>query len=140
VLDQQGIDQLGKAASGLARTYGKAVEIRLVRLHYPFLDTTILSEYCALNSVDYSFDQIAQQLAETARRQSAGNSRSVTAKNEGKSYFTNLRIRIAGLSLEPQATTLSSVRPDRDTLTANDISMYTTKSKQGSFTVRTWVS
>ena len=46
----------------VARLFGTQVELRLVRLQYPYLDSAILAQYIALNAGNYNFLRMQKML------------------------------------------------------------------------------
>jgi len=58
-LSDSTINSLGEALSKLLQ---RPVELRLVRLHYPYLNSYILAQYVAINTKKYNFTRIQRAI------------------------------------------------------------------------------
>ncbi len=60
------LSSVGKVQLFKNKTLGKEkvldVEVRLIRIHYPYLDSTILAHYIALNAGKYNFNRLQKML------------------------------------------------------------------------------
>lgn len=54
--------QTNALGMAVARLFGTQVELRLVRLQYPYLDSAILAQYIALNAGNYNFLRMQKML------------------------------------------------------------------------------
>ena len=51
-------DKINALGVTLTQLFNKTVEIRLIRLQYPYLDSSILAQYLAINAGKYNFTRM----------------------------------------------------------------------------------
>jgi len=143
----------------LSRFYGKPVELRPIRIHYPYLNSYILAQYIALNIKAGNFNKISRNLfkkAKLVKNNSITNSKTSTAiKNFisyspvllNPQYLTGIKIQISGrLSMRKAASRTRVVRKSTGSLGLNsyntliDANKFSFKSKNGAATVKVWLS
>lgn len=128
-------ETLGLALSHLCK--GAAVEVRLVQLRYPYLDSCILGQYLAFNAGKYNFLRMKKKLFKKAR---------LTSANDLPYSLTGVKMELAG-----RLTTQRSI-PRKTVLNAHkgsfnvnneeslNLSHYTSKNKVGAYTMKVWLS
>lgn len=117
------VNSLGEV---LSKLYKRPVELRLVRLHYPYLNSFILAQYIAMNTRKYNFKAIMNSLFSAVRESvmATGSSASLP------SQIVGLKVKISGRlatqrSVPRQTTqtaqigTFSSSRPSPKGVGAN---------------------
>jgi ribosomal protein S3 len=140
----------------LSNLYGKPVELRPVRIHYPYLNSFILAQYIALNIKRGKFNMITRNLFKKAKLvKSSTNNVMVSIKYLIKysstrfnpQYLSGIKIVISGrLSQRKAASRTRIVRKSMGTLSLNssnsliDANKFTFKGKNGSSTVKVWLS
>jgi hypothetical protein len=135
-LNNSSINSLGEV---LGKVFKQPVELRLVRLHYPYLNSYILAQYIAINTAKYNFTRIQRAIF--------GSNLDGTLP----SYITGMKIRISG-----RLTTQRSV-PRQTEQTAQigsfssshipanksgiiEYAAFSTKNQKGAFTIKVWIS
>jgi hypothetical protein len=144
-LNNSSINSLGEV---LGKVFKQPVELRLVRLHYPYLNSYILAQYIAINTAKYNFTRIQRAIF------GALQFPLLTGSNlDGTlpSYITGMKIRISG-----RLTTQRSV-PRQTEQTAQigsfssshipanksgiiEYAAFSTKNQKGAFTIKVWIS
>lgn len=143
-LSSNSVNSLGEV---LSKLFGQPVELRLVRLHYPYLNSHILAQYIAINSSKYNFTRIQRAIfsaVKSVRVDGATNETLLPA------YITGIKITISGrLATErsvPRQTektvqigtfSNSSLRSGKGII---ESASFTSKNKKGAFTVKVWIS
>lgn len=152
-LNNSSINSLGEVL-GKVFAEGQPVELRLVRLHYPYLNSYILAQYIAINTAKYNFTRI--QRAIFGALQFPLLTVSLKGSNLDStlpSYITGMKIRISG-----RLTTQRSV-PRQTEQTAQigsfssshipanskasgitEFAAFSTKNQKGAFTIKVWIS
>lgn len=156
--------------SVLAKLFGYPVELRLVRLHYPYLNSHILAQYVAINTKKYNFTRIQRAIfgalllprpksiaSEHLLRLNEGNgTTSLLTTRSLPSHITGIMIRISGRLVTqrsiPRQTvqtahigTFSHSKGAASNLGKNiknviESASLTCKNKKGAFTVKVWIS
>lgn len=138
----------------LSRFYGKPVELKPVRIHYPYLNSYILAQYIGLNIRAGKFNKIIQNLFKKIKLIKNNNPTSNNLKDLiryssemlNPYYLTGLKIVISGrLSQRKAASRTRIVTKSIGTLklgsfSSIDASKYTFTGKNGSITVKVWLS
>ena len=141
----------------LSNLYGKPVELRPVRIHYPYLNSNILAQYIALNIKRGKFNMITRNLFKKAKLVKPSNIKSnidniknlikYSSTRFNPQYLSGIKIVISGrLSQRKAASRTSIVRKSIGTLSLNssnsliDASKFTFKGKNGAATVKVWLS
>lgn len=141
----------------LSRFYGKPVELRPVRIHYPYLNSYILAQYLALNIKAGNFNKISRNLFKKAKLVKNNNITSTKTNIKdlikyssamlNPHYLTGIKIQISGrLSMRKAASRTRVVRKSSGTLSLNshntliDANKFSFKTKNGAATVKVWLS
>jgi len=139
----------------LSNLYGKPVEIRPVRIHYPYLNSYILAQYMALNIKAGNFNKLIRNLFKRAKL--VENNNSISSKYtdliryssliNSPHYLTGLKVQISGrLSQRKAASRTRVVRKSIGTLrlgsftSSIDASKFNFTGKNGAVTVKVWLS
>jgi ribosomal protein S3 len=143
----------------LSSLYGKPVEIRPVRIHYPYLNSYILAQYIALNIKAGRFNMVSRNLFKKAKlvknnyittnksRNSFNNFIKYSQNFLNPQYITGIKLQISGrLSNRKAASRTRVVRKSIGTLSLNsnnsliDANKFSFKGKNGAITVKVWIS
>jgi len=106
-LSNSTVNSLGNA---LTKLFGLRVELRLVRLHYPYLNSYILAQYVAINTKKYNFTRIQRAIFGALRLprpksivlnhlstlEEGNGSNSLLENRLLPSHITGIMIRISG--------------------------------------------
>jgi ribosomal protein S3 len=153
------VNSLGEV---LSKLYKRPVELRLVRLHYPYLNSFILAQYIAMNTRKYNFKAIMNSLFSAVRESvmATGSSASLP------SQIVGLKVKISGRlatqrSVPRQTTQTAQIGTFSSSVVENKANMasdsqepvlpptgggvvehaaFTSKNKKGAFTVKVWIS
>lgn len=141
-LNNNSINSLGEV---LGKVFKQAVELRFVRLHYPYLNSYILAQYIAINTAKYNFTRIQRAIFGALQFPVIKGS-NLSSDGALPSYITGMKIRISG-----RLTTQRSV-PRQTVQTAQigsfsssekgiiESASFSTKNQKGAFTVKVWIS
>lgn len=139
----------------LSRLYGKSVELRPVRVHYPYLNSYILAQYIAHNIQAGNFNKLMQLLFKKVKLIGNNNSTSTNFRDliryssdlKGPQNLTGLKIQVSGrLSQRRAASRTKIVKKSIGTLNLSsfnssiDSSKYAFTGKNGSICVKVWIS
>lgn len=141
----------------LSNLYGKPVELRPVRIHYPYLNSYILAQYIALNIKKGKFNMITRNLFKKAKLIKPSNIKNninnikdlikYSSTRFNPQYLSGIKIVISGrLSQRKAASRTSIVRRSIGTLSLNssnsliDANKFTFKGKNGAATVKIWLA
>jgi hypothetical protein len=146
-LNNSSINSLGEV---LGKVFKQPVELRLVRLHYPYLNSYILAQYIAINTAKYNFTRIQRAIF------GALQFPLLTGSNlDGTlpSYITGMKIRISGrLTTQrsvprqtEQTAQIGSFSSSHIPGTSNlsgviEFASFSTKNQKGAFTIKVWIS
>jgi ribosomal protein S3 len=140
IINNNTINNLGETLSSI---FKKSVELQLIKLNNPYLDSYILAQYIALNTQDYTLVQIMRRVFNSVLLNS------MFIKNVTSllpSHIIGIKVQVSGrLSMEPsrprqtvQTMQIGSFSKSNNSLV--DSAMFTTKNKKGAFTVKVWIS
>lgn len=153
-LDSSTINSLGEV---LSKLYKCPVELRLVRLHYPYLNSYILAQFVAMNTRKYNFKAIMNSLF-SAVRESVIATGSTTSL---PSQIVGLKVKISGRlatqrSVPRQTVQTAQIGSFSSSVIQNnafsvqetgakaegvvEFAAFTSKNKKGAFTVKVWIS
>src|SRR5690554_1949695 len=139
----------------LSAFYGKPVELRPVRIHYPYLNSYILAQYMAINIKAGKYFKLMRNLFKRVRLVKDNNSTPTNFRElikyssilNGPQYLTGLKIRISGrLSQRRAASRTKIVSKSAGTLRLSsfsssiDANKYSFTGKNGSLTIKVWLS
>ena len=162
-LNNSTINSLGEV---LSKLYKSPVELRLVRLHYPYLNSYILAQYIAMNTRKYNLKAITNSLFTRVQLSGPDSTPLLPAQILG------LKVKISGRlttqrsvprqtvqtvqigSFSSSAIALSSSSLATREMGGGQVSKpgaayaegvveyaaYTSKNKKGAFTVKVWIS
>lgn len=141
-IDNVGINGLGNA---LTRCWKCPIELRLIHVNHPVLDSSILAQYLSANSHKYSFNRLFDILKANLPTVVAQGSVDETTVNP-TSHITGVRIKLSGRLTTQRAGPRQTVKANRlgssakESYGITDFSQYTSKNKLGAFTVKIWVN
>lgn len=148
------VNSLGEILSEL---YKRPVELRLVRLHYPYLNSFILAQYIAMNTRKYNFKAIMNSLFSAVRESVVATGSSASLPSQ----IVGLKVKISGRlatqrSVPRQTTQTAQMGTFSSSVVENKANMasdsqepvqgvvehaaFTSKNKKGAFTVKVWIS
>lgn len=151
-LNNSSINSLGQV---LSKLFKQPVELRFVRLHYPYLDSYILAQYIAINTAKYNFTRIQRAIFGALQFPVLKASEAPVATEDTTlpSYITGMKIRISGrLTTQrsvprqtvqtAQVGSFSSSHIPSNSKASGIISSasFSTKNQKGAFTVKVWIS
>jgi hypothetical protein len=141
-LNSNTVNNLGEALSSI---FGRPVELRLVKLHYPYLDSNILAQYIAMNTQDYTLAQIVRRVFGSISPVKNTDSAEALA-SELPSHIVGIKVRVSGRLMMERSRPRQTVQTmqigsfAKDNLALVDSASFTTKNKKGAFTVKVWIS
>lgn len=141
-LNNNTINNLGNV---LSKLFGRPVELRLTKLHYPYLDSYILAQYIALNTLNSTFVTIQDILFDKASIVKTTESAKVLA-SELPSQIVGIKIRVSGRLVTERSKPRQTVQTAqigsfaKDNKALVDAASFSTKNKKGAFTVKVWIS
>lgn len=124
------------------------VELRIVRLHQPYLNSYILAQYLAVNASKYGFARLRQSLFSSIRLITASNlaslSKGVVTNGPNTSSIIGVKVQLSGLLTTqrnaPRKTVSTvSVGTFHGDNTTVDYASSTSKSNLGAYTVKVWL-
>lgn len=138
-LSNNSVNSLGDV---LSKIFKRPVEVRLVRLYYPYLNSHILAQYIAINSRKYNFTRIQRAIFGAVPLAKVDGD--IFNNTSLPAYITGIKITISG-----RLTTQKSV-PRQTEQSAQigtfskgkniiEYSAFTSKNKKGAFTVKVWI-
>ena len=151
-LNNGSINSLGQV---LSKLFKQPVELRFVRLHYPYLDSYILAQYIAINTAKYNFTRIQRAIFGALQFPvlKASDTSVLSEDSALPSYITGMKIRISGrLTTQrsvprqtvqtAQVGSFSSSHIPANSKASGIISSasFSTKNQKGAFTVKVWIS
>jgi hypothetical protein len=132
-------DKLQSLCLNLSKIYKKPVELELDRLHYPYYDSTILSNMIGLISNIVKLRFIIKNLFKIAKIKKSNNI--INKYSIIPSYLSGFKIRVAGRLLTQRVVPRLTVKTiQRGTLARGkaqfvDSARFTNKNKRGSFSI-----
>lgn len=154
-LNNNTVNNLGEALSKLfsstnpasfsEKNAKKAVELRLVKLHYPYLNSYILAQYIASNVQNYKLAKILRRLFSYVAP--VKNTLSPEALSSMlPSHIVGLKVRVSGRLTTERSRPRQTVQTaeigsfSKSNLSLVDTDSFTTSNKKGAFTVKVWIS
>lgn len=121
------------------KTLQKPVELRFIRLQYPYLDSLILSQYLALNAGKYNFLRMKKRLF-----QKVGTGNIDGLDNHLPSLSTGVKVELSGrLTTQRSIPRKTVTNAHKGSFTVSkkldaslSLSQYTAKNKFGSYTLK----
>lgn len=149
-LNNSTINSLGEV---LSKLYKSPVELRLVRLHYPYLNSYILAQYIAMNTRKYNLKAITNSLFTRVQLSGSDSTPLLPAQILG------LKVKISGrlttqrsvprqtvqtvqIGSFSSSTVAQSAGKSGATQAVGTVeyAAYSSKNKKGAFTVKVWIS
>lgn len=142
------VNNLGETLSTL---FGQPVELRLVKLHYPYLNSYILAQYIALNTQEYTLVQIVRRIF-GSMSPVKGTSDTLAALSSDMSSPASLgavvgiKVRVSGRLVTERSRPRQTVQTAqigsfaKGNMSLVDSASFTSKNKKGAFTVKVWIS
>jgi hypothetical protein len=159
-LNNNTVNNLGEALSGLFSNFSSSVsseknlqkeksrrkvELRLVKLHYPYLNSYILAQHIASSVQNYKLVKILQDLFSSVAP--VKNTLSLNALSSAlPSHIVGLKVRVSGRLITERSRPRKTVQTaqigsfSKSNLSLVDNASYTTNNKKGAFTVKVWIS
>lgn len=141
-LNNNTVNNLGEVLSGL---FGRVVELRLVKLHYPYLNSYILAQHIALNAQNHKLVKILRRLFGYVAPVKNTLSLEVLASTL-PSHIVGLKVRVSGRLITERSRPRQTVQTaqigsfSKSNLSLVDSACYTSSNKKGAFTVKVWIS
>lgn len=137
ILTEAKINALGVAITRLFNQ-GKSpvvVEVRLIRIQYPYLDSSILAQYLALNAGKYNFTRMQKMIFRKVPTISMGT---VLPADALPSHLTGVKLELAGRLTTQRSIPRKTVENGHtgSLNTSLDFSQYASKNKLNSFTMK----
>jgi ribosomal protein S3 len=147
-LNSNTVNNLGKK---LTMIFGKTVEMRLVKQHYPYLDSYILAQYIAINTQDYKLEQIIRRIfSSSAPTRVFSREEKIelpyTPVNNLPSHIVGIKVKVSGRLIMERSRPRQTVQTmeigtfSKINLAIVDSASFTSKNKKGAFTVKVWIS
>ena len=124
---------------------GCRVELRLIRIQYPYLDSSILAEYIALNAGKYNFFKMQKMVFKKAP---TVKTEGTMTKEKTPNLLTGIKLELSG-RLTTQHSTPRKTVENQHTGTLNkgykfadskkdslNLNQYASKNKKGAYTVK----
>lgn len=141
-LNHNTVNNLGEVLSSL---FKQQVELRLVKLHYPYLNSFILAQYIAINTQDYTLVQIVRQVFGSISP--VKNTQSLNSlASQLPSHIIGIKVRVSGRLMMERSRPRQTVQTaqvgsfTKNNFTLVDYASFTTKNKKGAFTVKVWIT
>lgn len=141
-LNNNTVNNLGETLSSL---FERPVEVRLVKLHYPYVNSYILAQYIALNTQDYTLVQIVRRIFGSMSPVKSISDISTLSSNV-PSHIVGIKVRVSGRLATERSRPRQTVQTAqigsfaKGNLSLVDNASFTTKNKKGAFTVKVWIS
>lgn len=141
-LNTNTINNLGDV---LSKVFGRPVELRLVKLYYPYLNRYILAQYIALVTDQNKFSRIMLKLL---GKVSIVNDIKAprTLASDLPSQIIGIKVQVSGRLVSERSRPRSTVQTAQigsfvnDKLSLIDYASFNTKNAKGAFTVKVWIS
>lgn len=141
-LNNNTVNNLGE---GLSLIFQRQVELRLLKLHYPYLNSFILAQYIAMNTQDYTLVQIVRQVFGSISP--VKNTQSLNSLvSQLPSHIIGIKVRVSGRLMMERSRPRQTVQTAqvgsfaKDNFALVDNASFTTKNKKGAFTVKVWIT
>lgn len=149
-LSNSTINSLGEV---LSKLFKRPVELRLVRVHYPYMNSYILAQYVAINTKRYNFTRIQRAIfaaLQVVNQRTLFTSSVPSSDNALPAYITGVKIRVSGRlvterSVPRQTVQTAQIGSFSDPSNGQEKNViesasFTSKNKKGAFTVKVWIS
>lgn len=155
-LNNSTINSLGEV---LSKLYKSPVELRLVRLHYPYLNSYILAQYIAMNTRKYNLKAITNSLFTRVQLSSFPLGENTDSTPLLPAQILGLKVKISGRLTTQRSVPRQTVQTVQiGSFSSSAIAQaagkvgaayaegiveyaaFTSKNKKGAFTVKVWIS
>lgn len=150
-LSNSTINSLGEL---LSKLFKRPVELRLVRVYYPYMNSYILAQYVAINTSRYNFTRITRAIfgaLQVVNPRTLFTSDVTNSATSLPAYITGVKIRLSGRlatqrSVPRQTVQEAQVGSFSDPAVGGkekavvEMASFTSKNKKGAFTVKVWIS
>lgn len=142
-LNNNTVNNLGET---LSKIFGKPVELRLVKLHYPYLNGYILAQYIALNTQDYTLVQILRRIFGSMSPVKGTSDITTALSTDMPSNIVGIKVRVSGRLATERSRPRQTVQTAqigsfaKGNMSLVDNASFTSKNKKGAFTVKVWIS
>jgi hypothetical protein len=132
-------------SNALTLCWNRPIELRLVRINYSILDSSIFDQYLAFNSNIYSSSRLFKMIKKNLPFVVSQDSVSINSIDT-VSHITGVDIRLSGRLATQRSAPRKTLRTIRLGSSAkgihgmDDYSKYTSKNKLGAFTMKVWIS
>lgn len=139
------VNTINSLGERLSQVFGRPVELRLVRLHYPYLNSYILAQYIAHNTNEYNFVRIQRAILSKVSVTQDINS-SEASSSELPLHIVGIKVRISGRLMTERSRPRQTVQTFalgsfvKDNQSLVDTAQFSDKNKKGAFTVKVWIS
>jgi ribosomal protein S3 len=141
-LNNNTVNNLGDT---LSKLFKRPVEIRLVKLHYPYLNSYILAQYIACNAQNYKLVQIVRRVFSFVAP--VKNTQSIEALASAlPSHIVGIKVEVSGRLVTERSRPRQTVQTaqigsfSKSNISLVDKRSYTTKNKKGALTIKVWIS
>lgn len=142
-LNNNTVNNLGETLSTI---FGRPVELRLVKLHYPYLNSYILAQYIALNTQEYTLVQIVRRIFGSMSPVKGTSDILGALSSDMPSHIVGIKVRVSGRLVTERSRPRQTVQTAqigsfaKGNLSLVDSASFTSKNKKGAFTVKVWIS
>lgn len=139
------VNTINSLGERLSQVFGRPVELRLVRLHYPYLNSYILAQYIAHNTNEYNFVRIQRAILSKVSVTQDINSIEASS-SELPLHIVGIKVRISGRLMTERSRPRQTVQTFalgsfvKDNQSLVDTAQFSDKNKKGAFTVKVWIS
>ena len=141
-LNNNTVNNLGDVLSTL---FKRPVELRFIKLHYPYLNSYILAQYIASNTENYKLPQIVRRVFSYVGP--VKNTQFIeTLASVLPSHIVGIKVRVSGRLVKERSRPRETVQTaeigsfSKTNLSLVDKASFTTKNKKGAFTIKVWIS
>ena len=128
----------------------KTLELRFIRLQHPYLNSSILSQYLAINASKYNFNRLQNILlcAVPIVKSNVQDKTNILSQNSNR-FVTGVKVQLSGLLTTQRAAPRKTVYTasvgtfSANALTRSLIVEYAntaSKSRDGAFNIKVWIS
>lgn len=139
------VNTINNLGDVLSKVFGRPVELRLVKLYYPYLNRYILAQYIALATDQNKFTRILSNLlGKVAIVKDIKSPR--TLASELPSQIIGIKVQVSGRLVSERSRPRFTVQTAQigsfvnDKRALIDMASYTTKNAKGAYTIKVWIS
>lgn len=135
-INELSISSLNGLSECLCQLFGKKVHLKLTRVHYPYMNSSILAQYLVHNAPNNTFINFQDAILAYPSLN----------KSELVSYVSGIKIQVSGRlvtersipRMTKKASLLGNFQKSNNTII--DYSQFTSKNELGTFTVKVWIA